>query len=297
MQPVAPQYLIRSSRPSSTRISERRLTVPGGELAVEVRGDRGPGVLCLHGLSAHRASWRLVAPLLEDRCRLVLPDLLGRGESPAAPAARFGLRRETERLRRLLPLLEGSPWIALGHSHGAALALSLAREPGCRGVVLLSPVTPWTRRPPILELLDSPLVRSAVAPVVAGLRVPIAGWVLRRRVFADPADVGPDVVRRYADPWATGARARTLLRLLADWRPAELQGRLPDARTPARVLLGTRDRRIRRVDARRLAGRLGAELVLVEDAAHALPEERPDLVASTVRSLVTDLMDAEPGGT
>lgn len=275
----------------------RRFDVPGGELDVEMRGPDGPTILCLHGLSAHRGSWRVVAPRLEDRFRIVLPDLLGRGASPADPGARFRLADELPRLRRLLSALPHRPWYALGHSHGAALALALAREPGCRGLVLVSPVTPWTRRPPLLNLLASPVLRRVAAPLVVRLRVPVTGWVLRHRVFAEPGDVRPDTVQRYAAPWTSAARARTLLRVLADWHPAELHGRLPGAPTPARVLLGRRDRRIRRVDAGRLAEELGTELLLVGRAAHGLPEERPDVVASAVLELVAASMDASPGGT
>lgn len=242
-----------------------------------------------------------MAPLLEDRCRLVLPDLLGRGDSPATSGARFGLAEETARLRALLralpPSLEDAPWLVVGHSHGAALALALAREVRVRGMALLSPVTPWTRRPPILRTLDASLLRGAVAPFVARARIPITRWILRRRVFADPDDVTADTVRRYAAPFASSARARTLLRILADWHPAELHGRLPGARTPTRVLIGSRDRRIRRADARRLAERLGTELVLVDDAAHGLPEERPERVASAVLQLVDQTTDGIPGGT
>lgn len=242
-----------------------------------------------------------MAPLLEDRCRLVLPDLLGRGESPATSGARFGLVQESERLRTLLRALRpspgGAPWLVVGHSHGAALALALAEEVGVRGMVLLSPVTPWTRRPPILRALDSSILRRTVAPFVAGARIPITRWILRRRVFADPDDVKVDMVRRYAAPFASRARARTLLRLLADWHPAELHGRLPGARTPTRVLIGRQDRRIRRADARRLADWFGTELVLVDDAAHGLPEERPDRVAAAVLQLVEQTTDGIPGGT
>jgi pimeloyl-ACP methyl ester carboxylesterase len=242
-----------------------------------------------------------VAPLLDDRCRLVLPDLLGRGDSPVTSGARFGLTEEIARLRALLralpPSLDDAPWMVLGHSHGAALALALARNVRVRGLVLLSPVTPWTRRPPILRALDSSRLRGAIAPFVAKARIPITRWILRRRVFADPDDVKTDTVRRYAAPFASSARARTLLRILADWHPAELHGRLPGARMPVRVLIGSRDRRIRRADARRLAERLGTELVLVDDAAHALPEERPERVASAVLQLVDQTTDEIAGGT
>jgi len=55
-------------------------------------GGSGPVVL-LHGWPGDRHDWREVVPLLAGRCRVVVPDLRGFGESessPAAAAAAFG---------------------------------------------------------------------------------------------------------------------------------------------------------------------------------------------------------------
>jgi len=268
-----------------------------GVLRAAVRG-RGPTLLCVHGLTAHAAAWDPLARLLEDRFTLVLPDLLGRGGSDAAPTASYRLEAEVERLAALARELAAGPFLLLGHSHGAALALALAaREERCRALCLLDPVTPWTPRPALLGLLRSSAVRRLLALLVPPLRRPVARVILRRRVFADPAAVGEAVVRRYADPWVGPGRPETLLRILADWRPGDLGPHLPTGRRPALVLTGELDRRAPPSLAGRLAAALGCDLRVVAGAAHALPEEAPRTVARAVEELARDAAagpDASP---
>lgn len=298
---------------------EEEVPVPGGALRCRTLGG-GPPVLCLHGVSARGAVWRRVASRLADEFTLHVPDLLGRGASEARPDAGFRLADEIARAEALAARLPDRGYLVAGHSQGAALAVALAacagregaegtagsghgagagaapREtppagttteprspPRPAGLVLAAPVTPWTRRPAVLGALRFAAVRRALAPVLSVLRRPLTRRVLERRAFGDPARVDADAVRRYARPWSDASRARTLLRVLADWRPAELSGHLPADPPPARVLAGALDRRIRPREAWRWAGRLGAGFDVARDAGHLVPEERPGLVAAAVR--------------
>ena len=273
--------------------SPRRVSTPDGVLRAAVRG-RGPRLLCVHGLTANAASWEPVAGLLEDRFALVLPDLLGRGLSDAAPAASYRLEDEARRLAAVADALAPGPYLVVGHSHGAAVALALAaRQPRCRGLCLVDPVTPWTPRPPLLALLGPEAVRRAAAPLVGPLRRPVARRVLRGRVFADPEAVDEATVRRYADPWAGPGRGRTLLRILADWRPGDLAPHLPPGRRPALVLTGEHDRRAPPSLAGRLAERLGCPLRVAAGSGHALPDEDPGTVARAVEELAEETMRSE----
>lgn len=300
---------------------ERRVDVPGGRVRVRVRGE-GPPLLCLHGVSAHGGVWRRVADRLDDAFTLHVPDLLGRGRSGARPGVSYRLELEAARAAALAAGLPDLGYLVAGHSQGAAVAVALAaragrggrpdggsrrgpaggddagtpcggtgagvgagsaRVPRPAGLVLLAPVTPWTRRPVVLEALRLPPVRRAVARALHPVRRPLTRWVLERRAFGDPALVDREAVRRWSAPWADLPSARTLLRVLADWRPAELSAHLPAVPPPARVVTGARDRRIRPPEARRWAGRLGAGFTVARDAGHMVPVERPGMAAEAAR--------------
>jgi pimeloyl-ACP methyl ester carboxylesterase len=75
------------------------------------------------------------------------------------------------------------------------------------------------------------------------------------------------------------------MRLLADWRPAEIEHWLPERRLVARVILGERDPRITLESARALAERLGAPLTLIRDGGHVLPEQVPDVIAGVIAAV------------
>lgn len=277
----------RNRGPGGTvRDEAHRLSIDDGELYLRLRG-RGPRVLLLHGLTAHGGAWRRVAARLERRYTLVVPDLLSRGRSEARPDLGHDLGRELDRVRAVARHTDTAGRPVVGHSQGAAIATALAAGPNPpSGLVLVCPVTPWTRRPGALEALRSGTVRRAAAPVVSRLRRPLCRWVLRRRVFADPDRVDPETVERYAAPWKEIRRARALLRVLADWRPRELDGRLPDRPPPCRVIAGIRDRRIRLRDARRLADRMDGGFEPVEGAAHMVPDEAPGAVARALEIVI-----------
>jgi pimeloyl-ACP methyl ester carboxylesterase len=301
---------------------ERRVDVPDGRVRVRVRGE-GPPLLCLHGVSAHGGVWRRVADRLDEAFTLHVPDLLGRGGSGARPDVSYRLEREAARAAALSAGFPDRGYLVAGHSQGAAVAVASAaragrertraaegrtgrpaggdgsagagaarvadgpkaaeRTPRPAGLVLLAPVTPWTRRPLALEALRLSPVRRLVARALQPVGRPLARWVLEHRAFGDPGRVDADTVLRYAGPWSDAASGRTLLRVLADWRPAELSAHLPAVPPPARVVAGALDRRIRPLEARRWAGRLGAGFTVARDAGHMVPVERPALAAEAVR--------------
>lgn len=280
-------------REAVVREDTQRLQIADGELHVRVRGS-GPSLLLLHGLTAHGGAWEAVAARLAPRFTVVAPDLLSRGRSRARPDLGYGLDRELARVRELARRTGTAGRPVVGHSQGAALAAAMSGGPEPpSALVLVSPVTPWTRRPAVLGLLRSRAVRRAAAPAAVRLRRPLCRWVLRHRVFADADRVDEGTVRRYAAPWSDPDRARALLRVLAEWRPGELAGRPASPAPPCRVLAGARDRRVPPEQARRWARQMGASCEVVEEAAHMVPAEAPGAVARAVESVAEEASGRE----
>jgi pimeloyl-ACP methyl ester carboxylesterase len=101
----------------------------------------GPGVVCLHANASSSAQWRGLMERLAPRWRVLAPDSLGAGRSPAWPADR------TVTLADELALLEpvfaaaGDPFCLVGHSYGGAVALmaALAWPERVRALALYEP--------------------------------------------------------------------------------------------------------------------------------------------------------------
>ncbi|MDE2942860.1 MAG: alpha/beta hydrolase [Gemmatimonadota bacterium] len=262
----------------------RNVTIREGTVRVAILG-RGRPVLFLHGISAHGRAWRPVAERFAEAhpgWECWLPDLPGRGASDARAELSYTLDDEVRRLRAVMRALAPDgppPRLVAGHSQGAAIALALAEaEPDIGGLLLSNPVTPEIRSPAILRLLRSSAVRRAVGGVLAPLHAPLGHLVLRRA--CGPAFRAPsELAAAYARPWSSPARARTLLRILADWHPAELEARMPRRPVAAHVVTGAHDPRIPVETARRLASRLDCDFTLSPDGGHVLTEQHPRLLA------------------
>ncbi len=269
---------------SRKRALVRTVTIRDGTVRVTVLGQGRP-VLFLHGISAHGRAWRPVAERFAEAhpgWECWLPDLPGRGASDARAELSYTLDDEVRRVRAVTRLLAPDgprPQLVAGHSQGAAIALALAEvEPGIGGLLLSNPVTPEVRSPSILRLLRSSAVRRAVGSLLAPLHASLGHLVLRRA--CGPAFRAPsELVAAYARPWASPARARTLLRILADWRPAELEERMPSRPIAAHVVTGAHDPRIPVEAAKRLASRLDCDLTVSPDGGHVLTEQHPGLLA------------------
>lgn len=266
----------------------RRVRTPEGSIAIEEWGalEAIRTVVFLHGLSANRSSWRPVARRLDGLARCLLVDLLGRGESDAAPSARYDLESEVRRLRFALTALGIHRPLLAGHSHGAAIAVAASSAVDASGLLLVNPVTPDLERPAVLSALRLPGARFVAAPLLRLFRRPLTRYILVRRVFQNAASMLPGTVDRYSEPWNSYGRAAGLPRILSDWNPAELEryARAPDV--PVHLIAGSRDRRIPVSSARNWADRLGGVFHLEAGCGHAAPEERTEAVASVLEAML-----------
>lgn len=115
-----------------------------GPLSVRVLGDGPAAVVLLHGLTGSGDGFGAAFDILADRARLVVPDLLGFGQSMDLERADFGLKAHLSALDAMATELEigGLPLTVAGHSMGAVLALHWAsrRAETCRVVLFCPPL-------------------------------------------------------------------------------------------------------------------------------------------------------------
>ncbi|MFV2143194.1 alpha/beta fold hydrolase [Isoptericola sp. G70] len=235
-------------------------------------GDGRP-VLVLHGAGVdHRETEACFEPALEgiSGLRRVYPDLPGMGRTPA-PASLRGADDVVDTLLDLADEVSGEQaYLLVGHSAGAYLALGMAtrRPERVAGLALVCPLLPGVR--------DVPEHRPVVAAGDLG-----------DEQFRDYFVVQtPQMLERYERhvlPGAAVVDETAMERIGASWALADASA--PPYPGPTAVVAGHRDSTVGHAAATELAGRCPcASLTVVEDAGHALPHEKPDLL----RALLTD---------
>jgi pimeloyl-ACP methyl ester carboxylesterase len=268
----------------------RRIAVRGGHLALRTIG-AGPDVVLVHGIPGSGRVWDTVAARLAERHRVVVPDLLGFGQS--------GRPREAEELwadaqqDALASALDGlgiRRATIVGHDFGGPIALELVSErPDLVSHLVLASTNafPDTPIPFPLSTVTWPFVGPVAGRVVlsgSALSMSLRLGVGRPKVRLDPSIYLGDPEQRRA--------IRTIfassLRGLAE-RYGPIAEGLGAIAVPTLVLWGDRDPFFTVEQGRRTAAAIpGARFVLLEGAGHFLPEERPHAVVEAIASLIRE---------
>lgn len=251
---------------------------------VQVRG-AGPSLLLLHGTGASSHSWRGVAPLLEDRFSLIIPDLPGHGFTRGKPRGGLTLDGMAEALGELLTTLDVRQPRVAAHSAGAAIAcrMAIAGTVAERITAFCPALLPMGgAAAPLFGGIAKALLLN---PFVTGLVGSVArsrGQVERFLERATGSRIDADGVRLYARLFGDSDHLKGTISMMANWRLEPLERALPHLPVPLTIVHGAEDRAIRASDARRAAWLAQAGFELVPGLGHLLHEERPDLAAEWI---------------
>jgi magnesium chelatase accessory protein len=253
-----------------------------------------PQLLLLHGTGASTHSWRGLAPLLAQRLGVVAVDLPGHGFSAAAPAGSAGMRGMAAGITALLRAIDIAPLCIVGHSAGAAIAVTMALAavagaPGgpatiiglnaallpLRGLAgsIFSPAAKLLALNPLVphffawHATDRMVLQRLLAST--GSRLDDEGVVLYRRLIGSPAHVA-------------GALA-----MMAQWDLPALALELPRLRTTLHLVVAANDGTIPPADASRVQALVpGTRTTVLAGLGHLAHEERPQQIAELIGALV-----------
>ena len=146
-----------------------------------VIGGEGPPLLCLHGFDSSFLEFRRIYPLLKNKFKLIIPDLLGFGFSPRISNVNYNSENITLNLIDLINKLKITQKINIvGASMGGSVAFSLSRkiQSDIAKMILLSPAGLFT------EPKKIPRPFNQMGAAFLGL--PIVRKNLCRQAFASP---------------------------------------------------------------------------------------------------------------
>lgn len=261
-------------------------------LAYEAVGDGMP-LLALHGAYSARGEVRgFLEPMIEARpVRRIYIDLPGHGDSRPS----CGVRRPDDVLDLLDRLLDkeaqAGRFLVLGHSFGGHVARALAaRHPDrVAGIALVCPALPGEQRTPAPAVVRDDQVSKALAP---DQRAEYEGYFVVRTAET------LDRFRRAVVPVVGEVDEETLERAITAG-PHAADPDMVAVTVPVVVISGRHDHWVGWERQQRLGDHYPrATVVTAGDAGHALPHERPGLVAALLSDWLDEVgVPAAPGTT
>ena len=244
-----------------------------------VRG-QGEPLLLIHGLASSGADWAFQVAALENRFRVIVPDLPGSGRSPP-PAGEYTIAGFARSLWALLDHLQVSRPNIIGFSLGGAVALEMATQrPACvPRLGLINSLA--TYRP---DDWHKWMEANVSAWLVRLLGMRRTAWLLAARLFPEPWQ---RAMRKHAAAVVGAVPASSYLGMglaLARWAVIDRLDQLT-----SRILLIAAEHDFTPLEEKRaLAAKLGADIVVVRGSRHGTPFDSVEATNASLLALLTD---------
>jgi pimeloyl-ACP methyl ester carboxylesterase len=263
-----------------TRVFRRR----GAALRTLVGGE-GPPLVLVHGYAGAASNFSVLAPLLAERHRVLVPDLPGHGGSAPLPALPT-LAGYADSVAAVLEHERAGPAAIVGHSMGGVVALRLAaRRPDLVSAVVLAAAAGISTASRAAEIFLTTTSFLKPARRIARFRRRIARSPRLRAVAFDGLSTADAAAmsEQAALGFLSGSLLYTDITSAARALTREdVRVDLAQVSCPVLVLTGAADRQVPVDDAFEYARRLRAPLRTIADCGHLLVGERPQACADAI---------------
>lgn len=260
------------------------IDIGGARAHVRDEGNKeGMPIVLIHGSMGSLHMWEGWVAQLKGRARLISVDLPGHGLTGEWPREEYTIEAYADFIEVLVDTLHLDRFAIVGHSMGGAVAWRFAAtRPDRVSHLILVDSAGFPRDSGAVPLPT----RLARLPVIGDLGIWFKPDFLVKRslteVYADPAMVTPERVRRYAELQRfPGNRHATLVRARTQ-EPLD-PSVLKRLDVPTLVMWGTEDKWVPRADGVRFQNNIkGARLALFDKLGHNPMEEDPVATAKAV---------------
>lgn len=149
----------------------------GASTTLEMWGNTGPAMLCVHGMTSSRKAWIRLADAFAGRYRVCAYDQRGHGDSAATPGP-MTLARGVADMSAVEENIGGDIAALVGHSWGGAIVILAGRASRAKSVAAIDPVLrvlPNTWRREYLDDAESDFAKP-FDDLAQELRARLAEW-------------------------------------------------------------------------------------------------------------------------
>ena len=240
-------------------------------------------VVFLHGVPTWGFLWRGVAPELSDEYRVVVPDLVGYGNSANHEGFDRSVRAQEQALDGLLDALDVDEFHLVSHDIGGGVALRLAAHQPDRVTTLVCSNVVCYDSWPVEFIVETGL------PKTAGMSDEELDGMLDF-AFADGAhgEADPDFVAGMKYPWLEREGGKVALARAAVSTNTNHTTEIPYDQISADLLcLWAEDDQMQPIDyGERLADDVGGEVVRLDESFHWVPEDRAATYREELRAFL-----------
>jgi pimeloyl-ACP methyl ester carboxylesterase len=266
-----------------------------------IESGRGPAVVMIHGNAGSIEDFEFgVIQTLSSNYHVIAVDRPGHGKSDRPGATTANVEYQARLLHQVLMSLGVTQPVLIGHSWGAALALSYALQypTEVSALILVAPAAyPDTGESRFLQAMNKPPIIGEVTLLLARsiLGRHLLKGVLRRAFSPQPL---PDwYFRLVASSWLGRKQLKAYLddELSFNDSLKKLSSRYPEITVPVVILTGDHDQIVSSTkNAYRLKDSIAnSQLIELKNTGHEIPQTRPESISSAlslIRSPIAAVM-------
>jgi len=267
----------------STRQESTTVTVDGHELDMAYYEEgEGEPVVFLHGIPTSSFLWREIGPALTDEYHIIVPDMVGYGNSAQHDGFDRSIRAQEAAISDLLDQLDVAPVTFVGHDLGGGVGLRYAaHEPDAVENLVLSNAVCYDSWP-IQQIVDLGLPSTIESMSVGDLQG-LLDEMFRGGLYSGDAD--GEFVDGMKAPWNSEKGLVSLSRCAIGTNTSHTTEVDPSKIDATTLLLWGVDDEFQPISyAERLETEIAdAQLVGLEDANHWVTEDRTDAYRRELR--------------
>lgn len=251
-------------------------------------GTTGPKILLLHGTGASTHSWAPLISVLQNKAQLCAIDLPGHGFSDTPPIGQSTLANCTRGVAMLLRNLDFAPDVIVGHSAGAAIAVSLASDFNLRPKVICVNAA-FGQFSGLAGVMFPYFAKiAAAAPFSARLLALAAQDMSRVKRLLDGTGscVSDESLRAYATLFQSKDHVQGTLQFMAEWDLGTFLDGLGQTKSEITFLTGQRDKTVPPHISHHWANVIAdAAIFEIPALGHLMQEEAPKTIADHIMAV------------